>query len=57
MEKKHVRKLTVTGNAGTYFVTLPKEIIRDLNWRKGQKVVVEQKGEEIGIKDWEKTDR
>ena len=57
MTKKHVRKLTVTGNAGTYFVTLPKEIIRDLNWRKGQKVVVEQKGEEIGIKDWEKTDR
>jgi len=48
-----IRKITTTGNANTYYVTLPKETIRDLKWRKGQKVIVEQKGKEIIIRDWQ----
>jgi len=50
--KENVRKVTTTGKTGTYYVTLPKEIMRHLSWRKGQKVIVERKGKKIVIRDW-----
>jgi antitoxin component of MazEF toxin-antitoxin module len=48
-----VRKL---GQLGTYSdtVTIPKTIIEDLHWRKGQRVVVQQEGDAIVIRDWKK---
>ncbi len=52
--KSVARKLTVTGNSGTYYVTLPKDLVRELGWRKGQKVVVEKKGETLVVRDWVK---
>ena len=48
----NVRKLTTTGNTGTYYVTLPKDMIRRLNWRKGQRVVTRQEGDTIIIEDY-----
>ena len=57
MKKKHVRKLTITGKTGTYYVTLPKDMIRDLNRRKVQKLEVEARGDEIVIKDWTGNDK
>ena len=47
-----VRKLSVIGQSRTYYLTLPKEIIDELKWRKGQKLKVQMKGRSIIIKDW-----
>jgi len=52
MERKVIRKLTVTGPGKTYYLTFPQEIIRKLNWRKGEKKIVSQQGDKIVIEDW-----
>ena len=46
----HVRKLTVTGETGTYYVTLPKNVIRAMDWRKGTIVIIKQKGNKLVIR-------
>ncbi len=38
----------------SYYVTLPIQIVREFKWKESQKVIVEKKGKEIVIKDWEK---
>ncbi len=38
-------------NTGTYTISVPVDIIRDLKWKQGQRVVVDQKGKTIIIKD------
>ena len=48
-----VRKLTKTGDY-TYYVTIPREYISELGWRKKQKVVVNRVGKKIIIEDWVK---
>ncbi len=55
LEERNIRKLTKTGGT-TYYVTLPIEAIRDLGWRKSQKLIVEvdERRERIIIKDWKK---
>ncbi len=53
LEERGVRKLTKTG-AGSITVTLPIELVRELKWRSGQKVVIKKSGAKIIIKDWEK---
>ncbi|PLX27280.1 hypothetical protein C0583_04105 [Candidatus Parcubacteria bacterium] len=53
LEEKNIRKLVKTGGS-SITVTLPIEIVRKLKWREKQKVVVEQKGSTIVIKDWKK---
>ena len=52
MEYKEVRKLTVTGATDTYYITLPKKMIRHLKWKKGEKKVIDQNGKTIVIRDW-----
>ncbi|MFC1703303.1 hypothetical protein ACFL1E_00775 [Candidatus Omnitrophota bacterium] len=52
MENRAIRKLTVTGKGKTYYLTLPKDIIRNLKWKKGEKKVVRQEGKRIIIEDW-----
>ncbi len=52
-EERHIRQLMRMGNSSTA-ITLPIEIVKNLGWRKGQKVVVEQKDKTIVIKDWQK---
>jgi bifunctional DNA-binding transcriptional regulator/antitoxin component of YhaV-PrlF toxin-antitoxin module len=46
------RKIGTTGANASYFLTIPKDVIKKLKWRKGQRVVVERKGETIVIKDF-----
>ena len=53
LEDKNIRKLTKTGN-GSVTITLPIEIVRELKWRKKQKVVVRKSGSKIIIEDWKK---
>jgi len=53
--EENVRKIQRTGQKGsTYTISIPKEIIRDLNWKERQKVVVRQQGSKIIIEDWKK---
>jgi len=47
-----IRKLSVIGQGKTYYLTLPKNMIEELGWRKGQKLVVKLKGSSIVIEDW-----
>jgi len=55
LDKRNIRKITKSGGY-SYSVTLPIEAIRNLNWRQGQKVVVEvdKKRKRLIIKDWKK---
>ena len=40
---------------GSYYVTLPIQLVREFRWQVGQKVVVEKVGKEkILIRDWKK---
>ena len=38
-------------NTGTYTISVPVDMIRDLKRKHGQRVVVDQKGKTIVIKD------
>lgn len=51
---ENIRKIQQSGEKGSYHLTLPVNIIRDLKWREGQKVVVKRSGRKITIIDWEK---
>ena len=52
-QKKITRKLTMTGKY-TYYVTIPREYIEALGWRRKQKVTLKLSGKKIIIEDWEK---
>ena len=52
MADKEVRKISVTGPYGTYFISLPKKMIKELKWKKGEKKVIRKKGRQILIEDW-----
>ncbi len=49
--KRYIRKLTGMGDYSLY-ITLPKPILKELRWRKGQKVTVRRSGSKIIIEDW-----
>lgn len=51
--EENVRKIQRTGeDGGSYMVTLPKAIMKKLEWREHQKVVVTEKDGKITIEDW-----
>ena len=52
-QNKITRKLTMTGKY-TYYVTIPREYIEILGWRKKQKVTLKLSGKKIIIEDWKK---
>jgi len=54
--EKNIRKLKRTGkgNSGSFSVTIPMEMVKELGWREKQKVVFKKRGEGILISDWEK---
>lgn len=39
---------------GSYTISLPIEVMRELRWKRGQKVVVELNGKTVTVKDWKK---
>lgn len=48
-----VRKMQTTGRDGeSYMITLPKELVEELGWRKGQKVTVHKYGKKLIVQDW-----
>lgn len=53
VSETQVRKLQATGQDGeSYAITLPKELVLELKWRKGQKLVVTREGKKLIIQDW-----
>jgi len=50
---KYIRKIIKNG-AGTYYVSIPKEIMKELKLRERQKVVIRKSRQSIVINDWEK---
>ncbi len=52
LTEKNVRK--VYKKSGSYGVTLPMEIVKELRIREGQKVIVKKVGKRIYIEDWKK---
>jgi len=53
LEDRNIRKLGKSGGK-SISVTIPIELVRELKWREGQKVVVKKRGEGISITDWQK---
>jgi len=49
---KNIRKIFKSGSS--YAVTIPIEIVKKLRIKKGQKVVVGDRGKKIVIEDWKK---
>ena len=52
LEKRNIRN--IQRSHGTYYISIPIDIVRSLKWQERQKVVVKKKGEGITIQDWEK---
>lgn len=55
LNRRHIRKLGKTGNSSSpsYYVTLPINIVRALNWRDGQKIVIKKSRNKVVIEDLE----
>jgi len=48
---KPYRKLTKTG-MGSYYLTLPRDMIKALGWKERQKLTVKKDGQKLIIEDW-----
>ena len=46
-----VRNLTVN-STGTYSISLPKSLIQELHWQRGQRLTVARQGKKLVIQDW-----
>jgi len=51
LNERNTRKLIRT-TRGSVLVSLPVELIRELQWRGGQKVVIKKRGKKLSIEDW-----
>jgi antitoxin component of MazEF toxin-antitoxin module len=51
LKDKNIRKLTKVGGA-TLYVTIPVEMVKQLNWKERQKVVLSLKNKKITVQDW-----
>lgn len=52
-DERNVRSIS-HGSNGSYYVTLPLELVKQLGWREKQKVVVTLHGSRLVIEDWKK---
>lgn len=52
IEERNTRKLNSTGRGKSIAITLPIEYVRELRWRKNQKVTVRKSGTKLIIEDW-----
>lgn len=51
--EQHVRKITRVGKR-SLSVVLPAELMRELNWKEKQKVVIKRRGSTLVVEDWKK---
>jgi len=47
-------RVLLQNSTGSYMVSLPISMIRELRWQRGQKVTVRKSGEKLIISDWKK---
>ncbi|MFH1789868.1 MAG: hypothetical protein ABH832_02260 [bacterium] len=52
IEERAVRKLSRNGKKGSFYVTIPVEIIRELDWKSKQKVIVKKQGSKVVVTDY-----
>lgn len=54
----YVRKIGKIGSVKnhSYYVTLPVEFVRGLNWREGQRLSIKRVGSKLHITDWKPKD-
>jgi antitoxin component of MazEF toxin-antitoxin module len=52
VENRQIRKLSKSRNSVTMSMSIPIDIIKELKWRAGQKVVVKKHGEGFLVTDW-----
>lgn len=50
--EQQIRNLT-TNSTGTYSVSVPINLIQELRWRRGQRLVVTKQGKKLIIQDWQ----
>lgn len=50
--EQQVRNLT-SNSTGTYSISLPKTLIQELHWQRGQRLVVSKQGKKLIIQDWQ----
>lgn len=48
--EENIRKITKSGDS--YALTIPIALMRELDWKEKQKVVVEKRGSGLAVKDW-----
>lgn len=51
--EKYIRKIVKNGR-NSYYINIPKEIVRELKFKERQKLVITKRGKRISIIDWEK---
>ena len=51
--EQSVRNIT-QNRTGTYQVSLPIGLVRELKWQQGQKVTIKRSGDKLVIQDWKK---
>ena len=49
--EQNVRNIT-QNKTGTYQMSLPIELVRELKWKNHQKVVVKRQGNKLVVEDW-----
>lgn len=50
--EQNIRTLQKT-NTGSYTVSLPIELVRQLRWQNGQRVVIRRSGNKLVLEDWQ----
>lgn len=48
----NIRKIQQSGKRGSYRLTIPVQLMRELKWREHQKVILNRSGRKIIITDW-----
>lgn len=51
--EKYIRKIVKNGR-NSYYINIPKEIVKELKFKERQKLVITKRGKRISIIDWEK---
>ncbi|MEN8248229.1 MAG: AbrB/MazE/SpoVT family DNA-binding domain-containing protein [Bacteroidota bacterium] len=54
IEEHYVRNLMKTGGGNSYIISLPIDLVRKLEWKAKQKLVVEEHKDGLLIRDWKK---
>jgi len=47
-------RVLLQNSTGSYMVSLPISMIRELRWQHGQKVTIKRQGNKLVIEDWKK---